>query len=300
MPHDVFLSGGTFRVLRYYLTVAREENITRAADMLHITQPTLSRQMAELEEELNTRLFERTNRKIVLTESGMLLRRRAEELISLADKVQQEFQSGGDELTGLISIGSGVTAAVSACLPKLLQDYAQKYPQVRFELHTGTAAGIKDLLDKGLLDIGILMEPIEVEKYDFVRLPEKEVWGILMPADDPLAQKTAITPGDLQDLPLIVSWRIREREAKAWFGGDTEHLNVFCTYDLIDNAATLVEHRLGYAFVIQGALKPAPGLTFRPLTPEVSNTSVLVWKRYQPSHPAVQKFIELAQNAYRA
>lgn len=288
------------RVLRYYLTVAREENITRAADMLHITQPTLSRQMAELEEELHTRLFERTNRKIVLTESGMLLRRRAEELISLADKVQQEFQSGGDELTGLISIGSGVTAAVSACLPKLLQDYAQKYPQVRFELHTGTAAGIKDLLDKGLLDIGILMEPIEVEKYDFVRLPVKEVWGILMPADDPLAQKTAITPGDLQDLPLIVSWRIREREAKAWFGGDTAHLNVFCTYDLIDNAATLVEHRLGYAFVIQGALKPAPGLTFRPLAPEVSNTSVLVWKRYQPSHPAVQKFIELAQDAYRA
>lgn len=288
------------RVLRYYLTVAREENITRAADMLHITQPTLSRQMAELEEELHTRLFERTNRKIVLTESGMLLRRRAEELISLADKVQQEFQSGGDELTGLISIGSGVTAAVSACLPKLLQDYAQKYPQVRFELHTGTAAGIKDLLDKGLLDIGILMEPIEVEKYDFVRLPVKEVWGILMPADDPLAQKPAIAPGDLQDLPLIVSWRIREREAKAWFGGDTEHLNVFCTYDLIDNAATLVEHRLGYAFVIQGALKPAPGLTFRPLAPEVSNTSVLVWKRYQPSHPAVQKFIELAQDAYRA
>ena len=288
------------RVLRYYLTVAREENITRAADMLHITQPTLSRQMAELEEELHTRLFERTNRKIVLTESGMLLRRWAEELISLADKVQQEFQSGGDELTGLISIGSGVTAAVSACLPRLLQDYAQKYPQVRFELHTGTAAGIKDLLDKGLLDIGILMEPIEVEKYDFVRLPVKEVWGILMPADDPLAQKTVITPGDLQDLPLIVSWRIREREAKAWFGGDTEHLNVFCTYDLIDNAATLVEHRLGYAFVIQGALKPAPGLTFRPLAPEVSNTSVLVWKRYQPSHPAVQKFIELAQNAYRA
>ena len=133
-----------------------------------------------------------------------------------------------------------------------------------------------------------------------MRLPVKEVWGILMPEDDPLAQKSAITPGDLQDLPLIVSWRIREREAKAWFGGDTAHLHVFCTYDLIDNAATLVEHRLGYAFVIQGALKPAPGLTFRPLSPEVSNTSVLVWKRYQPSNPAVQKFIELARNAYGA
>ena len=104
----------------------------------------------------------------------------------------------------------------------------------------------------------------------------------------------------MQNLPLIVSWRIGEREAKAWFGGDTEHLNVFCTYDLIDNAATLVEHRLGYAFVIQGALKSIPGLTFRPLSPEVSNTSVLVWKRYQPSNQAVQKFIELARNAYRA
>ena len=159
---------------------------------------------------------------------------------------------------------------------------------------------IKDQLDKGLLDIGILMEPIEVEKYDFVRLPKKEVWGILMPEDDPLAQKSEITPGDLQNLPLIVSWRIGEREAKAWFGGDTEHLNVFCTYDLIDNAATLVEHRLGYAFVIQGALKSIPGLTFRPLFPEVSNTSLLVWKRYQPSNQAVQKFIELIRNAYKA
>lgn len=288
------------RVLRYYLTVAREENITRAADILHITQPTLSRQMAELEEELDTRLFERTNRRIVLTEAGMLLRRRAEELVSLADKVQQEFQSGDDELTGLISIGSGVSAAVSESLPKLLQDYTQKFPQVQFELRTGTAAAIKDQMDKGLLDIGILMEPIEVEKYDFVRLPQKEIWGILMPEDDPLAQKSEITPADVQDLPLIVNWRIAEREAKAWFGGDTEHLKVFCTYDLIDNAATLVERRLGYAFVIRGALKPIPGLTFRPLSPEVSNTSVLVWKRYQPSSQAVRKFIELVRDAYRA
>ena len=289
-----------FRILRYFLTVAKEQSFTKAAEQLHITQPTLSRQMAELEEELNTRLFERTNRRIVLTEAGMLLRRRAEELVSLADKIQQEFQGGDDELMGLISIGSGVSAAVSESLPKFLQDYTRNYPQVRFELRTGTAAVIKDQLDKGLLDIGILMEPIEVEKYDFVRLPQKEVWGILMPEDDLLSQKSEITPADLQGLPLIVNWRIAEREAKAWFGGDTEHLNVFCTYDLIDNAATLVERRLGYAFVIRGALKPIPGLTFRPLSPEVSNTSVLVWKRYQPSSQAVQKFIELVRNAYRA
>lgn len=288
------------RVLRYYLTVAREENITRAAEILHITQPTLSRQMAELEAELNTRLFERTNRKIALTEAGMLLRRRAEELVSLAEKTELEFKGFGEELTGLISIGSGVSAVVSEILPDLLQTYASRYPCVRFELHTGTAAVIKDQLDKGLLDIGILMEPVEVEKYDFIRLPKKDVWGILMPEDDPLAQRDKITPVDLQMLPLIVNWRIAEREAKAWFGGDTDHLNVFCTYDLIDNAALLVERRLGYAFVIEGALKHLPRLVFRPLSPEVSNTSVLVWKKYQPSSVAVQKFIELARNAYGA
>lgn len=288
------------RVLRYYLTVAREENITRAAEILHITQPTLSRQMAELEAELNTRLFERTNRKIALTEAGMLLRRRAEELVSLAEKTELEFKNSGEELTGLISIGSGVSAVVSENLPDLIQTYSNRYPHVRFELHTGTAAVIKDQLDKGLLDIGILMEPVEVEKYDFIRLPEKDVWGILMPEDDPLVQKNNITPADLQTLPLIVNWRIVEREAKAWFGGDTDHLNVICTYDLIDNAVLLVERRLGYAFVIEGALKAIPGLTFRPLSPEVSNTSVLVWKKYQPSSQAVQKFIELARNAYRA
>ncbi len=288
------------RVLRYYLTVAREENITRAAEILHITQPTLSRQMAELEEELDTRLFERSNRRISLTEAGMLLRRRAEELVTLADKTEQEFKTGGEELTGLISIGSGVTAAVSEALPKLLEAYSQKHSQVRFELRTGTAAVIKDQLDKGLLDVGILMEPIEVEKYDFLRLPQKDVWGILMPEDDPLAEKSFVTPGDLQSLPLIVNWRIVEREAKAWFGGSTEHLNVFCSYDLIDNAALLVERRLGYAFVIEAVARNRQGLAFRPLSPEISNTSVLVWKKYQPASLAVQKFIELARNAYGA
>lgn len=286
------------RVLRYYLTVAREENITRAAEILHITQPTLSRQMAELESELNTKLFERTNRKIVLTEAGMLLRRRAEELVSLAEKTELEFKNSGEELSGLISIGSGVSDVVSENLPDLIETYVKKYPQVRFELHTGTAAVIKDQLDKGLLDIGILMEPVEVDKYDFIRLPKKDVWGILIPEDDPLTQKSYITPADLRSLPLIVSWRIVEREAKAWFGGNTDHLNVVCTYDLIDNAALLVERRIGYAFTIEGALKHFPGLVFRPLSPEVSNTSVLVWKKYQPSSTTVQKFIELAKDTY--
>ncbi len=287
------------RVLRYYLTVAREENITRAAEILHITQPTLSRQMAELEAELNTRLFERTNRKIILTEAGMLLRRRAEELVSLAEKTELEFKNSGEDISGLISIGSGVSTVVSENLPDLIKNYINRYQHVRFDLRTGTAALIKDQLDKGLLDIGILMEPVEVEKYDFIRLPKKDVWGILMPEDDPLSKKVYITPADLGSLPLIVSWRIVEREAKAWFGGDTDHLHVVCTYDLIDNVALLVERRIGYAFVIEGALKHFPSLVFRPLFPEVSNTSVLVWKKYQPASMAVQKFIELVRDTYK-
>lgn len=288
------------RVLRYYLAVAREENITRAAEILHITQPTLSRQMAELEDELNTKLFERIHRKILLTEDGMLLRRRAEELVSLADKTEQEFKRGGEGLVGLISVGSGVTAAVSDALPELMQTYVEKYPQVQFELRTGNAALIKDQLDKGVLDIGILMEPIEVEKYDFVRLPQKDIWGLLMPEDDPLVKKEFITPADVKCLPLIVNWRIEERETRAWFGGSIDNLNIFCSYDMIDNAALLVKRRLGYAFVIKGAVKDFSGLSFRPLSPEIVNTSVLVWKKYQPANRAVQKFIELALDSYRA
>ena len=288
------------RVLRYYLTVAREENITRAAEILHITQPTLSRQMAELETQLNTKLFERSNRKVSLTDAGILLRRRAEELLALADKTEREFSGHDEEQTGLISIGCGVSAAVTDALPRLVETYAQNYPKVQFELRTGSAAVTKDQLDKGLLDLGILIEPVEIEKYDFLRLPVKEVWGILMLETDPLAQKNVITPRDLQNLPLIVSWRIREREAKAWFGGSIEDLNIFCTYDMIDNAALLVECHLGYAFTIAGAVGKREGLCFRPLSPTVTNTSVLVWKKYQPMSPAVLKFLELCRNAFQA
>lgn len=288
------------RVLRYYLTVAREENITRAAEILHITQPTLSRQMADLEAELDTRLFDRTNRRITLTEAGMLLRRRAGELVRLADKTEQEFKSGSEELVGLVSIGSGVTAAVAEALPELIERYAASCPQVRFELRTGTADVIKDQLDKGLLDLGILMEPVDVAKYSFLRLPQKDVWGILMPEDDPLAQRDAITPGDLRGLPLIVSWRIGEREARAWFGGEPEEWNIFCTYDMVGNAALLVQRQLGYAFTIERVSQNLPGLVFRPLSPPVVSTSLLVWKKYQPASRAVQKFIDLALDAYKA
>lgn len=286
------------RVLRYYLAVAREENITHAAEILHITQPTLSRQMAELEQELNTKLFVRSNRNVSLTEDGMLLRRRAEEIIALVDKAEQEFNNKEENITGAISIGCGVSAAVKEILPHLLKAYSESYPKVRFELHTGTAANIRDQLDKGLLDIGILMEPIEVEKYAYIRVPVKDFWGILMPENDPLAQKDRITPEDLCSLPLIANWRIDEQKAKEWFGENVTKLNVLCTYDMIDNAAIMVTAGLGYAFVIKGAADHFPHLAFRPLDPEISNTSVLAWKKHQPLNRAVQAFIALIRDTF--
>lgn len=287
------------RVLRYYLTVVREGNITRAAEVLHITQPTLSRQLAELEDELNTRLFERGRRRLVLTEPGVLLCRRAEELVALADKTALEFDSRGEDLAGVVSIGSGESAA-AAELPRLMRQYSARWPQVSFELSTGVAADIRDKLDRGLLDIGLLIEPVEIEKYDFVRLPQKELWGLMLPPGDPLAQKECFAPGDVRGLPLIVTPRMKERDALAWFGGSLDGLDIRCSCDLAANAALLVEHGFGYAFTIQGAVAHYSNVCFRPLTPALQNTSVLVWKKYQPFSPAVQKFIELIKNAYRA
>ena len=170
---------------------------------------------------------------------------------------------------------------------------------MQFELHTGTAEGIKDKLDKGLLDVGILMEPVEVEKYEFDRLPQKEIWGILMPEDDPLAQKTEITPADLRSLPLIVSWRIGEREAKAWFGGDTGRLNIFCTYDMADNAAPVGGTPAWICFCNPRSAKTHSGACFPPTLSRSQQYVGDGLEEISAIEPAVQKFLELVRNAYR-
>lgn len=186
------------RVLRYFLTVVREENISRAAEFLFITQPTLSRQLQELEKELNTKLFIRGKSKITLTESGILLRRRAQELIELADKTEREFLFKEENIRGMISVGCGETMAVKA-LSEFIVAFSKEYPEVRFELYTGAADHIKEEIDRGLLDIGLLMEPIEIEKYDYIRLKQTERWGVLLRYDNPLCEKEAITAEDIRD-----------------------------------------------------------------------------------------------------
>ena len=289
------------RVLRYFLTVVREENITRAADILHITQPALSRQLTALEDELNCQLMIRGKRKVTLTEAGLLLRRRAEELVELADKTEREFAAGGEEAAGEISIGSAESSA-SQLLPRLLAPFIQEHPLVRFHLVSGNADQIKDQLDQGLLDVGLLLEPVEVEKYEFLRLRQTERWGILLRPEDPLAEKESVTPEDVSSLPLLISRRaLLQKELASWFGGEFEHLHILATHNLIGNAVHFVEYGLGYAVTIEGAVSTfdPSRVCFRPFAPELTARDVLVWKKYQAFNPLLTQFLNHVKVTFR-
>lgn len=270
--------------------------------MLFITQPTLSRQLQELEKELDTKLFIRGKNKITLTDSGMLLRRRAEELVELADKTEREFHYKEENIAGTLSIGCGETMAVKA-LSATIANFAKEYPEVRFEIYTGAADHIKEEIDRGLLDIGLLMEPIEIEKYEYIRLRQTERWGVVLHADNPLCGKDAVNAEDLKNIPLILSRRLGSQSVlRSWFGDSYENLNVVATGNLVANSARLVMQGLGSVITIEGSVDmyQNPKLCFRPLEPELGNTSVLAWKRYQPFGQAATKFIEFCKHALKA
>lgn len=282
------------RVLRYFLTVVREESITKASEVLHITQPTLSRQLAQMEKEMGVKLFDRGNRKIKLTNEGLLLRRRAEEILQLVDKTERELTEQEEQVEGRISIGCGEIASVQL-LPDLFRKFHQKYPRVTFDIFTANADLVKEQMDKGLLDLGLLLEPVDIQKYDFIRMNRMEKWVVLMPPGDTLAEKTYVTAKDLLDLTVILPRRMQVRsELASWFGDYYKNLNVLFTSNFSTNAAIMVNHGLGYALVIEGAVPfwDASKIIYRPLYPELRATSVLAWKRDQPFSPAVTKFIE--------
>lgn len=282
------------RVLRYFLTVVREESITKAAEVLHITQPTLSRQLAQMEEKIGVRLFDRGARKITLTNEGILLRRRAEEILSLVDKTEQELLEQEEQIEGKITIGCGEIKAVQI-LPKLFESFSNKYPNVTFDIYTATADLVKEQMDKGLIDIGLLLEPVDIEKYDFIRLPIKEKWVVLMRPDDPLCEKEFVTPRDIADLPLVLPRRMSvQNELASWFGDYCKNLNIRFTSNLSTNGAIMVSAGLAYFIVIEGAVPfwDENKVSHRPLSPSLSTTSVLAWKRQQPFSSAATKFIE--------
>lgn len=283
------------RVLRYFLAVVREENILRAAEALHITQPSLSRQLAQLEEELGAKLFERGNRKITLTEAGILLRRRAEELVALADKTEMEFAelNGGDDISGIISIGGGELSAVSL-LAKTIRSFSGKHPNISFNFYSGNADNIKDQIDKGLLDFGLLLEPVEIDKYEYLRMPVKEHWVAVIHKDSPLTQKPHIAPHDLRGLPLILPSRSKVKSELAnWLGSAFNEKNVFSTNNLINNAALMVEQGLGVALGVEGSVTMYGNdrVCVKRLYPDLISTSVIAWKKHQPMGTATAKFL---------
>lgn len=283
-----------FRVLKYFLTVAREENMTKAAELLYITQPTLSRQIAELEEEIGTPLFVRSNRNVTLTDAGMLFRRRVEELIALEDKIKEEFGGEQKQLTGTVSIG--MAEAFSAnIVADTISDFRVKYPAVKFELFTAMADIVLERIDKGILDIGFLLEPINVDKYDFIRLPQKERLGLYMRTDDPLAQKSEVLPEDMKDLPLIGPMRRElQQNSRNVLGAMYDNFNMIATFNVVNNASLLAERGTGYVLVIEGATQyhHNPNLCFRPIKGVPKLHCLAVWKKFQPSNRAVSRFLE--------
>lgn len=277
------------RVLKYFLMVAREENVTRAAELLHITQPTLSRQLAQLEEEFNAKLFHRGSRRLTLTDEGMLLRRRAQEIVDLADKARQELSRGG-ALAGEVLIGCGETRNMTF-LSRCIARFRALHPSIRFSIHSAAADDIRERMERGLLDMGLLMEPVDVSRYAFLELPEKETWGALVRADSPLAALSAVTAKDLADVPLILSGREAVRgELAHWFGDLYERLEIAATYNLLFNAANMVRCGVGVALTFH-LDSDYPQTAFVPLTPRLENGAVLAWKKEQPVSAAARRFI---------
>ena len=289
-----------FRVLKYFLMVAREENITKAAALLHLTQPTLSRQLMQLEAELGVKLFHRSKHSIILTEDGMLLKRRAQEIISLSDKTVQELSHKEDVLSGEIAIGCGETKNM-LFLSEQIRKFRQKYPLVQFSIHSAIADDIKERIEKGILDIGLLMEPVDIGKYEFIRMPQKEKWGILVRKDSELAAKESINPKDLTNVPLIMVKReLVKNELASWFGDYYEGLQIAATYNLILNAASMVERGVGVALCFDLGASFYEDLCFIPLAPTLETGSVLVWKKNQTLGAATSQFMRYLRNAFQA
>ncbi|MCP8386574.1 LysR family transcriptional regulator [Clostridioides difficile] len=282
------------RVLQYFLAVAREESITRAAETLHMTQPPLSRQLKDLEDEVGKQLLVRGSKKVTLTEDGMLLRKRAEEMIALMEKTKSELSSSDENISGEIYMGSGETEAVST-IAKVAKDLQEEYPLIRYHIYSGDAEHIVDRLDKGLIDFGLLVEPFDISKYDFIRLPVKDTWGVLMRKDSPLAEKECVCAEDLWDKPLILSHQTAiSNEMIAWLRKDVSQLNVVATYDLLYNASRFVKMGFGYAIALDKLINTSgdSNLCFRPLSPVSEAGLCIVWKKYQVFSRAAGRFMQ--------
>lgn len=286
-----------FRVLQYFLAVAREENISGAAEFLHLSQPTLSRQLKDLEDELGKQLFIRGNRKITLTEEGMILRKRAEEITELVKKTEEEITSSDDTLAGNITIGAGETDG-NRFLIKAMNAIQQDYPLLHFHIVSGDKEIITEAIDRGTIDFGIVFGHIDTAKYDSIPINYKDTWGVLMRRDAELAKKEFITAEDLMDKPLIISRQaFQNSEINNFFHTEQEKLNIAATYSLLFNGSLMVDEGLGYAICFDKLVNVSgdSNLCFRPLKPKIEAHMGIIWKKYQVFSKPAQKFLQKLQ-----
>ena len=286
------------RVLKYFLAVAREGSITGAANSLHLTQPTLTRQLQDLEKELKQKLLVRGKYKVTLTPEGMILRKRAEEIIDLVEKTEAEFQSISDIITGDIYIGGGESDSMKY-IAEIIKEIQIEFPDIKFHIYSGNAEDVMEKLDKGLLDFGILIQPVDFSKYDHLELPEKDRWGVIMRKDNPLSKKENITVDDLLNIPILASRQMSPKYSKDsgfldWFKDKYNELNITATYNLVYNAAIMVKAGVGCAVTLDKLADTSneSELCFRPLYPKLESGLDIVWKKYQIFSPATKLFLD--------
>ncbi|MDT2639474.1 LysR family transcriptional regulator [Enterococcus dongliensis] len=290
------------RLLRYFWTVAQEGNISRAAKLLNLTQPTLSRQIRELEEQVGVPLFHREKNHLSLLPEGLFLKERAEEILHLSDKLDHTFsEKKKTQLTGMITIGC-VEADNSDTVAMMLEEMISDYPTVHFNLVTGTSDDISDQLEKGLLDLAVLLDPVGLENVKSLKLPREEKWGFLVSKELFISSKSYLTPEDIQGLPLLCSNRKEVQELlTAWANCSYNQLNIVGNFNLIFNVSALVENKVGAALTIEGAVmnRRSASTEFIPLDPEVKTNCLLVWKdRIQT--PVVQELLSRFNHAFKA
>ena len=286
------------RTLKYFLVAAREGSITKAANSLGLTQPNLSRQINFLERDIGKKLFNRKNYKIELTDEGALFKKRAEEIIDMVEKTRDEFKSSDKIIAGNIRIGGGETHAIEL-ITKIMRNIQKDYPNIQYHLYSGNSDDVSEKLDKGLLDFGIFIEPAGILKYDYIKIPAKDTWGVLMRKDSKLAKKRFITKNDLINLPIICSRqpiynKASENKFLEWFQSDFDKLNIVATYNLIYNASIMVKSGIGYAVCLDKLINThGSSLCFVPLKPKLEAELNIVWKKGQIFSPASRIFLDM-------
>lgn len=293
------------RVLKYFLTTIREGNITKAAKYLNLTQPNLSRQINMLERDIGHKLFERKHNNIILTPEGILLKKRAEEIINMVDKTRAEFNFTDKVIAGDIFIGAGETWAMSL-VASVMKDVQNDYPHIRYNIYSGNFQDITEKLDKGLLDFGLLIDPADLSKYDYLKIPLKDTWGLAMRKDSPLSNKKNITKRDLLNIPLIISRQVIETEIEdndfsRWFSDTFDNLNITATYNLIYNALIMVSEGMGYALCLDKLIDNMyhKNISFIPLKPKLESSINIVWKKNQEFSRASKIFLDRLTNKFK-